>query len=200
MTHFNDPGLPDDILLTGFRKTGDHGAFEALMLRHIDSIRRFLSTHLSLTDDVAEAEQETLIRLFGSLRSFDARSSLVTFIYRICQRVAADQIRHRQRDWRKMRRFIMLRETEANDGKDGPLGEIAREETRAEILAALNTLREPDRSILYLRDAEDVSVSELARGFGLPEGTIKSRLSRSREKLRPILGCLVHEGGANHER
>ncbi len=186
------------MLLAGFRKTGDHHAFEALMRRHTDSIRRFLFTLLGRAAEIDEAEQETMVRLFGSLRSFDARSSLLTFVYRICQRVAADQIRRRQREQKKTARFFLLREIPGGDAQGEPHREVADEETKLEILAALKTLGEPDSSILYLRDAEDVSVAALARSFALPEGTIKSRLYRSREKLRPLLASLVYGGGLKH--
>ena len=64
---------------------------------------------------------------------------------------------------------------------------------KSEILAALDLLGEPDRSLLYLRDAEGEPLEALAKAFGLPEGTVKSRLSRARQKMRPVLRARLGE-------
>jgi RNA polymerase sigma-70 factor (ECF subfamily) len=52
------------------------------------------------------------------------------------------------------------------------------------VLRLVDTLAEPDRSLLYLRDAEGMDLKSLARAFGLREGTVKSKLARARLRVR----------------
>ncbi|HRZ90734.1 MAG TPA: sigma factor-like helix-turn-helix DNA-binding protein, partial [Spirochaetia bacterium] len=75
-------------------------------------------------------------------------------------------------------------------GRD-PAGDAERAILADRVLAALDRLGDPDRSLVYLRDAEGASVAELADAFRMPEGTVKSRLARARTRLR---GILAEEG------
>jgi RNA polymerase sigma-70 factor (ECF subfamily) len=60
-------------------------------------------------------------------------------------------------------------------------------EARAELMAALNTLRDDDREVLGARFLLDLSEAETAETLGLPRGTVKSRTSRALGRLREAL-------------
>ena len=67
---------------------------------------------------------------------------------------------------------------------ESPALAVERKSAAEAVLGILDTLKEPDRSLLYLRDAEGIDLKSLARSFGLREGTIKSKLARARSLIR----------------
>lgn len=64
---------------------------------------------------------------------------------------------------------------------------ILRQDLQLHLIRALRELDPTDRALLYLHEAEDISIQELARYFSLPEGTVKSRLYRARIRVANLL-------------
>jgi len=85
-------------------------------------------------------------------------------------------------------------------GDPGPLGVVLDQEARAVLDAAIGGLSPEQRSVFVLRVMEDLSYREIAEALGLSLGTVMSRLSRAREKLRvvlvPYLGAAAGRAGA----
>lgn len=177
-----DPGL-----VRRFVEEGDRQAFEALARRHLPSMRRFLALRLPDPAEAAEAEQEVLVRMFRSLAAFRGESGLRTWIFRLCSTAAADLVRNRARDRVRLRRYALSLPDQDPRPEDEPSYDLERRERARETREALGLLGEPDASLLYLRDAEGFSVEELSAIFGLREGTVKSRLSRARGRMRGLL-------------
>jgi RNA polymerase sigma-70 factor (ECF subfamily) len=73
-------------------------------------------------------------------------------------------------------------------------------ETRAELLAALATLRDDDREVLGARFFLDLSETETAEALGLPRGTVKSRTSRALGRLRDALHPSADPGRLGDDR
>jgi len=180
----------DASLAARFRDAEDHQAFETLVLRHVSALRRFLAVHLPGDEEgAADAEQEVLIRLHTALGRWRGMGEFTTFLFVLAQRVAIDEVRRRMRERRRTERFGRwtrpgqeLREADAD-----PQGAWIACEEGLELRRALETLPEPDRSILYLKDGEGRDIEALCQIFGLKEGTVKSKLSRARARLRTIL-------------
>ena len=136
------------------------------------------------------------------LARFEGRSSLKTWIYRI----VVNQCHNRRRFWK--RRFKdRSRPLEDMTPKDearcsevqaeaaSPYEELRRREAKRTVQAALLELSFEHRAILLLREVEGLSVEQVAQSLGLPEGTVKSRLSRAREALRDRLLARMEHGG-----
>ncbi len=191
MTPFSE--VPDEELIKAFKTRADKAAFEALILRHRASLRRFLVLHLGGSEDLDEVEQETLVRVFGSLGKFDGRSRFTTWLFTVSRRAAAEHARRRKRDRKALKRLALFRPDTDPRESDEPHRQVLDAERKSGILAALDLLGDLDRSLLYLRDAEGESVEALAEAFGLPAGTVKSRLSRARQKIRPTLRARLRE-------
>ena len=166
---------------------GNKAAFEALARKWWDRIARFAIAATAgdavLAEEVA---QDTLLRLYTSLPRFRGDASFGTFVYRVCRNAAADAIRRRQRDRRRIAPLSEAKDELVGNYRD-PEAESIRASEREVILAALEALGEDERALLVLKEGEELSVSELGRIFGLAEGTVKSRLSRTRAKLRILL-------------
>ena len=133
-------------------------------------------------------------------RYFEGRSSLKTWIYRI----AVNQCHNRRRFWHRRRRD---RETPLDERllagplpsggpsvAASPYDEALRIERARLVQAALLELCFEHRSVLVLREVEGLSCEEVAVALGVPEGTVKSRLSRAREAMRRKLAGLFDGG------
>jgi len=180
----------DGVLAARFRETGDNEAFETLVLRHLPALRRFLAVLLPGDQEgAADAEQDVLVKLHGSLGRWRAEGSLTTWLFTLARRTAADEVRRRVRERRRIDRFARRSRPveEALERDADPQNAWATVEAGRGIRRALATLPEPDRTLLYLKDAEGESIEALAQIYGLREGTLKSKLSRARAKLREIL-------------
>ncbi|MDP3178996.1 MAG: sigma factor-like helix-turn-helix DNA-binding protein, partial [Spirochaetaceae bacterium] len=70
---------------------------------------------------------------------------------------------------------------------DEPPWEMERSEGAQALRQALAALGEPAASLVYLRDAEGLSIEELSGAFALREGTVKSKLARGRKRLRELI-------------
>jgi RNA polymerase sigma-70 factor (ECF subfamily) len=170
----------------------DAVAFSELVARHLGLMRRAAFVTLgtaaardpSLVDDVV---QEACARLLSALGLYRGDAEPSTFIAAVTRRAALDELRKRLRHRARVNRVMMLAGAEPTVADD-PSEALARAAEADELLAALGSLPEPDRSLLYLRDAEGHDVVSLAAAFGLPVGTVKSKLARSRDKVRRAVG------------
>jgi len=156
--------------------------FEAQLRPLLPQIQRHL---LVLTRgnhaDTDDLQQEVLLALFRDLPKFRAEASLPTFVWRVTHNVAVSHLRswgrRRRREQKQALGEVALQRT------DDPADAVERTVRGHAVLAALARLEERERSLVYLKEIEDVPLAELAVVFGTKVGTIKSRLSRAKEKL-----------------
>jgi RNA polymerase sigma-70 factor (ECF subfamily) len=150
-------------------------------------------------EEARDVAQEVFLQVYRTLGRFEGRSSLKTWIYRI----VVNQCHNRRRFWQRRARD---REEALDEGLPAPDREgggawhaspyeqaVERERARR-VQSALLGLRFDQRSVLVLREIEGLSCQEVATALGIPEGTVKSRLSRAREALREKLLGLIGEG------
>lgn len=184
--------LDDRVLAARWSDARDEDAYRTLMARHGALMRRAACVALGTAarrdpDMVDDAVQEACLRLLDALRSFRGESSLPTFLAAVARRAALDELRkglrHRARAERAAR-FTAGPDVQTGD----PVATVELSAAAEGVLAFLARLPEPDRSLLYLRDAEGMNVGDLAAAFGLPEGTIKSKLARARARIRRSAG------------
>lgn len=182
--------VPDTVLAARFRESGDRQAFETLVVRHLPALRRFLAVFVPGDPEAAaDAEQEVLVRLHGSLGRWRGDGAFTTWLFTLARRSAADEVRRRVRERRRNDRFARWSrpQEEGWERESDPQNAWDSAEAGKNLRKALATLPEPDRTLLYLKDAEDQSIEDLARIHGLKEGTVKSKLSRARTRLRELL-------------
>ncbi len=179
----------DDATLARAR-TGDEAACRALVetyqARVFAVVGRTLgrpsSTGGARVEDVC---QECFLRVFSSLRRFDpdGPARLSTWILTIATRLCLDELRRRRRTPE------MLDVDDA--GLASPaLGEavVLEQALKRRVERALASLSPELRATFALRVTGELSVDDTARALGVDTGTVKSRLSRAREKLRAQIG------------
>lgn len=150
-----------------------------LIAKEIPRLRRYA---LALVDNAAEADdlvQDCLERAIRKRHLWKRRGSLRNWLYRILYRVFINQTPRRNR----------LRRQTTLDEADVARSEPARQEGQLvyrEIAAAMQNLSKEHRAVIVLTAVEGLPYDEAADVLGIPIGTLRSRLSRAREKLRAI--------------
>jgi len=145
--------------------------------------------------DVEDLVVETFEAAFRSLVEFRGASSPRTWLCGIATRVCLRHLRRRARLLRGVSRLARARRG-ASTGAE-PLVEAERRERDERVQAALRSLDPASRAIVVLHHIEDVPLAEIADLLQVPEGTIKSRLYRARERLRRRLGPYILEAEAD---
>lgn len=179
-------------------KTGrDPEAFASLLRRHEPALRRVAAAVLGSAgrrdpELRADALQDGYRRMLDALRTYRGDSEPFVFMAAVLRRACLDALRRETRARGRAERAAVFGVGDGPGGAGGdPVGDAERAILADRVLAALDRLGEPDRSLVYLRDAEGAGVADLARAFRMPEGTVKSRLARARTRLR---GILAEEG------
>lgn len=167
---------------------GSETAFAELMQRHQDRIFRLLSRY---TRDALECEdlaQEVFLKVFRKLDTFQHDSQFYTWLYRIAVNTATDHLA------RKSRRKLQLVEDDAVLDSGSPRSEaesvhepLMRRELAEITRAILDKLPEKYRTILVLREYEDLSYTDIANVLGIQLGTVESRLFRARQRFKQAL-------------
>ena len=149
------------------------------------SFRRLVAQLYALTGDVQEAQdcvQEAFVRAWSHRRSIDQASHPEAWVRTTAHRLAVSRWRRAVRGRREPDRAVA-----APTAARGPT------ETYVVIVNALQQLPADQRRALVLHHIADLPVAEVARETGVPEGTVKARLSRGRAALSALL-----EEGTHH--
>ena len=194
-------GTSPERALVASCRTGDALAFARLVTLHEGMVFNLAARLLGDPEEARDVAQEVFLQVFRMLGRFEGRSSLKTWIYRI----AVNQCHNRRRFWHRRRRDreqafeegLSTRGAVSSGTEPGPYEEACRRERARRVQQALLQLSFEHRSVLVLREVEGLTCDEVASALGVPEGTVKSRLSRAREAMRVRLRGLVEEGGAS---
>jgi RNA polymerase sigma-70 factor (ECF subfamily) len=182
-------------------RTGDPIAFARLVEGHEGMVFNLAARLLGDPEEARDVSQEVFLQVYRMLGRFEGRSSLKTWIYRI----AVNQCHNRRRFWHRRRRDREQAFDEGLSARDSvsaatgpsPYEAVRRRERARRVQEALLQLSFEHRSVLVLREVEGLTCEEVAVALGVPEGTVKSRLSRARDAMRARLRGLVEEGGAS---
>jgi len=168
--------------------------FDQLVDAHGGRLFQLAALMLGRRDEAEDVVQDTLIKLWDRLDGLDEGRELAWLI--TCARNAClDRLRSRGRQ-RGLLRVVAGRDridarVRADD--DGPARSHERWESRSRLRAALAELPEPGRSLLILRDIQELDVATVARTLELSENQVKVYTFRARRKLRAALEESLHE-------
>jgi RNA polymerase sigma-70 factor (ECF subfamily) len=192
---------PTDAELIARARSGDDGAFAALVDRYERAVASTVIGMLGPGDDADDVGQETFVRFHRALGSFRGESSLKTYLVHIAMNLSLNALKRRRRS---ALRFVS-RDGESDDGDPlvnlpephvGPDGDVDTRELQLLVRAAVRRLGEKHRAVVVLRLFHDYSTKETAEVLGVPEGTVLSRLSRAMKELESMLRPYVRTGTA----
>jgi len=178
--------LRDRMLLRRLRER-DERAFRELVEEHRDRIFNLCYRMLGNRAEAEDVAQEVFIAVFKTIDQFREESKLSTWIYRVVVNHCKNRIKYLAR--RSARAHDEL--DEENAPTDGAPSVPRRPDRQVEgaqlekiMQDAIASLDEEQRTLVVLRDLEDLSMEEICEITGLPDGTVKSRLHRARLALR----------------
>jgi RNA polymerase sigma-70 factor (ECF subfamily) len=168
-------------------QAGDESAFREIVERYQSKVFSIIYGVVRHRNDVEDIAQQVFAKVYLSLKSFDFRSSLITWIYKITVNECFDYLRKR-----KVRKLVYesdlsedevrrVENTEPESNRQtGADTDLAR---RDFVVKLLSKVSEEDRMLLMMKEVEGYSVEELAAQTGMNENTIKVKLFRARQKL-----------------
>jgi len=166
---------------------GDSEAFSKLMEAHEHRMYAVAFRMCGNREDAQDCLQESMLRIYRAISGFKGQSSFSTWIYRITINTCLDELRRRK--MRKTTSLDNLLDTgwSPSDSMDTPENNSIRMEQRRMIEQAISSLPDDMRAAIVLRDIQGFPYETIASALDTNVGTIKSRISRGREKLRDIL-------------
>jgi len=187
-----DPARPthDEVGLIGAAKRGEVEAFNQLVLRCQDLAYTVAYRILGERDAAADAAQDGFIAAYRKLHQFQGER-FRPWLLRIVTNACYDELRRRQR--RPAASLEALEDAppaaEIRFASDSPSPEqhVQQAELSRAIQRCINALPDDQRVICVLADVEGYAYGEITEITGLPLGTVKSRLSRARGRLRACL-------------
>ena len=191
----------DRELVRRFQELHDQAAFDELVRRHSRQAYQLAYGTLLNKEDAEEVVQDAFLRIYRSLDRFRSDSEFSTWMYRIVVNLCHNKFR-----WNRVRgagRTISL-DVPADSGaatRDGEAPRIELQEKRLSpdqaaefselqslLQQAIQELPESSRSVLLMRNVQEMDYDQIAQTLQLPVGTVKSRINRAREQLRAKLG------------
>ncbi len=162
-------------------------AFREIVERYQSKVFSIIFGILRNRNDAEDIAQQVFAKVYFSIRSFDFRSSLLTWIYKITVNECYDYLRKR-----RVRKLVYESDFSEEDSARMSNSEMSMDQSpsaetrlsqRDYVSKLLSRVSEEDRTLMLLKEVEGRSVEELSRMTGMNENTIKVKLFRARQKL-----------------
>src|ERR1700693_1296593 len=165
----------------------DEMAFREIVERYQSKVFSIIFGILRNRNDAEDIAQQVFAKVYFSIKNFDFRSSLLTWLYKITVNECYDYLRKKrvrqlayESDFSKENAQRMKNTDTAIDQRPAVDTQLAQRDLVVKLLGKLSP---EDRSLLLLKEVEGHSVEELAQMTGMNENTIKVKLFRDRQKL-----------------
>jgi len=201
VTHAESPATPEDADLVARLRSGDAAAYEAVVRAHSGRLLAVASRFLRNPEDARDAVQETFLSAFKAIDRFSGEARVSTWLHRIVVNCALMKIRSRKRSPEESIEDLLP--TFHEDGHQAhPSGEwpeschaaVERDQRRALVRRCIDQLPDGHRTVLLLRDIEEMDTQETAALLGVTENAVKIRLHRARQALRTLLDPHFRKG------
>ena len=187
----------DDSELVRRCRQGDSDAMERLILKYQNRIYNVIMKICADPEDAAELTQETFVKIIENINKFQGKSKFYTWAFRIAVNLTFN---YRQRNKKLTLSSIDAQKQQNDDQAKHVLKDFLRDDSSPDPVAiaqnkelcdltikALMELDDPQRTVVVLRDIEGMNYAQIADVLNIELGTVRSRLSRARGRLRQIL-------------
>jgi RNA polymerase sigma-70 factor (ECF subfamily) len=172
-----DPGRLSAEELARDARAGSSPAVEELVRRFERPLHRFLCLRTGSAEDAEELTQDSFVRAWQRIGRYDPRRSFAAWLYTVARRLAASRAR-------VVKRTRPLESAPEPAHTQDPPGLLGAREERENLWATARRLCPADAvTALWLRHAEELSVTEIARVLGRREATVRVLMFRARTKL-----------------
>ena len=178
--------------------------FQRTVEEQADMVYSFAYYYLGSREEAEDVTQEVLLKLWQHFRELDF-DAIPRWLNRVTRNASYDRLRR----FRVQRRFLVadttdVGETPAADRtpspEPDPQASVAQKDFRRQLKTALAELPEPYRSVLVMREVQELKYREIADALELPINTIKTHVHRGRKLLRERLREVLGEPAYGYER
>ena len=189
-----DEGEITDAQLWAGACAGDHSAFGDLFVRHANRIHNYCFRRTGSWTLAEDATSQTFMEAWRKRSSIAVSDSLLPWLFVAANNVCRNTERARRRAANLLAKTPLP--DDVGDHADEVAARIDSERQMQHVLSALRTLKRADQDIVAMCDWEGLSYDEAAAALGVPIGTVRSRLSRARARLKMLLTDEVDPPGA----
>jgi RNA polymerase sigma-70 factor (ECF subfamily) len=186
-------------------RAGDQEASATLLRKHGGRMLAVARRLLRCEEDSADAVQDAFLAAFRSLDKFEGNSSLGTWLHRIVVNTCLTKLRAQSRSRAAALDELLPKFDETGHHtrpvhrwEEEAVSQLTREETRMQVRACIDQLPEAYRTVLLLRDIEELDTNQTAHHLGITAATVKTRLHRARQALRTLLEPLFGPRAPGH--
>lgn len=176
-------------------KNGDVDAFEVLVKKHQKRMLNIAYRMIGSYEDACEVVQDAFVSAFKGIKNFEERARFSTWLYTIVINLSRNRLK--QLELKSHREDSSLDDPVlTNDSQitvepvsDEPsiLEKLEKRDVQQKVQECIHALDNESREVIVLRDIQGFSYNEISDMLKIPEGTVKSRLFRSRDSLKDCL-------------
>jgi RNA polymerase sigma-70 factor (ECF subfamily) len=195
----NTPVNDEDLKYVILCQKGDTDAFEELVERHQKKMLNIAYRMMGDYDEACDVTQEAFISAYKSIKKFKAEAKFSTWLYRIVVNYSKNRLKQlsgltkregvSMDDNTEKRTDEILNQSLVNSANPGT--QMETREREAHVQRCISSLDEEHREVLVLRDIQGFSYEEIRDILKIPDGTVKSRLSRARNALKDCLTKVI---------
>lgn len=192
-------GEDEDIEYVRACQQGNPDAFEILVERHQKKMLNIAYRMLGDYDDACDVTQEAFIAAYKAIKKFKGEAKFSTWLYRIVINYSKNRLQQLKRlekregvsidDSEKIKEKKVLFSSETIGANPGT--QMEKREREEQVHKCISTLDEEFKEVLVLRDIQGFSYDEICAILKIPDGTVKSRLSRARGALKDCLAKVI---------
>jgi RNA polymerase sigma-70 factor, ECF subfamily len=196
------PLVDEDAQYVSLCKQGEPQAFEVLVRRHQKKMFNIAYRMTGNYDDASDIVQESFLSAYKAIKTFRGEAKFSTWLYGIVVNYSRNRVR--QTSGKAYREPVSIdqdrtygddvRPIDPASGDMPVIDRLIQKETQEKVQQCIDGLDKDHREVLVLRDIQGFSYEEITLMLGLPDGTVKSRLSRARgaikESFKKVFGDL----------
>jgi len=182
-----DYQVTDEVLIRQFQE-GDERAFNEIVFRYKDRLLNFVYRFLNDIDKAEDLVQDTFLKVYTHKHAYQEIAKFSTWLYTIAGNLARTELRKLKR-----RKTYSISDISFEDREyeipviDNPEDNVESSNFSKNLQRALNQLQPDFKTMVILRDIQELSYEDISRIVGVPIGTVKSRINRGRLKLQTLL-------------
>lgn len=182
-------------------RTGDINAYEELVEKYQKKMLNIAYRMIGNYEDACEVVQDAFISSYKGIKGFEGKSRFSTWLYAIVINLSRNRLKQLKTrshyEGMSMDDPLLTEEGSLRldvASGDPPVHEqLEKKELQLKVQGCIKALDEEYREVVVLRDIQGFAYEEIRDMLKIPEGTVKSRLSRAREALRDCLKKIIGE-------
>ncbi len=189
----------EDYKFVSLCKKGDVDAFEVLVKKHQKKMLNIAYRMIGSYEEACEIVQDSFVSAYKAIRDFEGKAKFSTWLYTIVMNLSKNRLKQLKTQLYHEQVSIddpVLTDdgnikAESVSNEPSILEQLEKKEFQQKVQGCINSLDDEFKDVLILRDIQGFSYDEISKMLKIAEGTVKSRLFRSREALKICLKKVI---------